>query len=127
MKLAKVRYTGPMRSHMRKGVEGKLYKFSKPTGTESRWVPVENIDDALEFANQDVFDVEWTPQGEIARRVGRQVSSARDALTELSYRQKQRLTTSLGLEVAGNSKEEELDDALQPAVEEMVNNLTQGR
>lgn len=118
MKFAQVQYTGPMRTHNRKGKSGEMYHFNSPTGERgSNEVPVSVLEDAYEFAEQDVYDIEWTAQGEVARRVGRQASSARDALTDLSYRQKQRLTSALGLDVQGNSKEDDLDEALEPAVE----------
>lgn len=128
MKFAQVQYTGPMRTHNRKGESGEMYHFNSPTGGGvSNEVPVSVLEDAYEFAEQDVYDVEWTAQGEVARRVGRQASSARDALTELSYRQKQRLTSALGLDVQGNSKEDELDEALEPAVEKMIEGLNNQR
>lgn len=105
-----------------------MYHFGSHTGENaSDWVPVSVLEDAYDFAEQDVYDVDWTAQGEVARRVGRQASSARDALTDLSYRQKQRLTSALGLDVQGNSKEDELDEALEPAVEKMIEGLNNQR
>lgn len=123
MKLADVSYHGPMRSATRYGEEGTYYKFRNPMGGDPQPEAVYNLHDALRFAEQDVFEVDWTVQGEVARRVGRQVQSAQDAMRELSYRQKQRLTTALNLDVKGNSKEEELDEALEPAVEEMLQQI----
>lgn len=128
MKFAQVRYTGPMRTHNRKGTYGEMYHFNSPSGEgSSNEVSVSVLEDAYEFVEQDVYDVEWTAQGEVVRRVGRQASSARDALTDLSYRQKQRLTSALGLEVPGNSKEDELEEALEPAVEKMIEGLNNQR
>lgn len=123
MKYAEVSYHGPMRSMNRYGTEGTYYKFQNPMGGEPRPEPVYNLEDALNFAKQDVFEVDWTVQGEVARRVGQQVSSAQDAMRELSYRQKQRLTTALELDVRANSKEDELEEALEPAVEEMLSQI----
>ena len=123
MKFAEVSYHGPMRSANRHGEEGAYYKFRNPMGGEPQPEPVYNLNDALSFAKQDVFEVDWTVQGEVARRVGRQVQNAQDSMRELSYRQKQKLTTALGLDVQGNSPEEELDEALEPAVEKMLKQI----
>lgn len=89
-------------------------------GGEPRSTPVENIHDALEMEKQDVFDVDWTVQGEVLKRVGGQISNTKEALSSLSYRQKQKLISVLGLNVRGNSPEEELEEALEPVVEEMI-------
>lgn len=120
MKVADVRYTGPMRSSSHKGPSGKRYLFKNPMGGDPRPTPIHSLEDALKFAQQDVFEVDWSVQGEVARRVGPQATNAQDALRELSYRQKQRLTSALDLDVKGNSKEDELERALEPAVEEMI-------
>lgn len=126
MKIADITYTGPMRSQHRRGATGTEYRFRSPMGGEPTPVEVNSVRDALEFAKQDVFDVDWTVQGEVARRVGTKASDASEALSELSYRQKQKLTTALGLNVKGNSKEEDLEQALEPAVEEMIHNIERG-
>lgn len=124
MKIADVRYTGTMRSNMRKGEEGTLYKLRNPMGGEPIPEPVYNLHDALNFERVDELQVDWTVQGEVARRVGRQASNAKDALTSLSYRQKQRLVKALGMEdVKGNAPEEELEEALQPVVDEMMTQM----
>lgn len=123
MKYAEIRYTGPMRSVHRKGESGKEYRFSNPMGGSPRPVPVHNLQDALALDKQDVFDADWTVQGEVARRVGPSATDAHEALTGLSYRQKQKLTTALNLDVKGNAKEDELEEALEPAVDEMLTNV----
>lgn len=123
MKFAEVKYTGSMRSAHRKGADGARYRFRNPMGGNPAPVSVRNLEDALSFAEQDVFEVDWTVQGEVARRVGKHASDAQEALGGLTYRQKQRLTTALGLDVQGNSKEEELEEALEPAVDEMIRQI----
>lgn len=123
MKIARARYTGTMRSHTRNCPSGESYKFRNPMGGEPRWEDIGSVADALDLEEQNVFDVEWTTQGEVARMVGSQVETAKDALEELSYRQKQKLTTALDLDVKGNSPEEELEEALEPAVQGMVKQL----
>lgn len=120
MKVAEVTYSGTMRSHNRVGRDGNIYNFKNPMGGEPRSTPVENIHDALEMEKQDVFDVDWTVQGEVLKRVGGQISNTKEALSSLSYRQKQKLISVLGLNVRGNSPEEELEEALEPVVEEMI-------
>lgn len=122
MKYAEISYVGPMRSVFRKGESGTEYRFRSPMGGNPRPVAVHNLQDALSLAEQDVFEVDWTVQGEVAKRVGPSASNAKDALADLSYRQKQRLTSTLNLDVKGNAKEDELEEALEPAVEEMLTN-----
>ena len=39
---------------------------------------------------------------------------------DLSYRQKQKMVSALGLEVKGNAPKEELEEALEPVVAEMA-------
>lgn len=121
MKYAQVTYHGPMRSHHRRGPSGETYHWTANSSDSSTVVDVESLADAQAFERQDVFDVRWTPQGEVARRVGPRAQDAHTVLTELSYTQKQKLVSALDLDVAGNSKEEELEEALEPVVEEMIN------
>lgn len=124
MKVAKVTYRGRMRSHNRKGVDGTTYHFNKPVSGEATTLPVYSLEDARRFEKQDdTFEVEYTAQGQVARMVGDSISNASSVLKELSYRQKQRLTSGLNLDVKGNAPEEELDEALEPAVEEMTEQI----
>lgn len=124
MKIAEVRYTGTMRSNMRKGRDGTLYKFRNPMGGEPIPEPVNSLQDALDFEQVDELEVDWTVQGEVARRVGNHASNAKDALAAMSYRQKQKLVKALGPEgVKGNAPEDELEEALQPVVEEMMTQM----
>lgn len=113
-----------MRSHNRKGPSGATYHFTNPVSGEPTTLAVHSLEDARQFEQQDeTFDVEYTAQGQVARMVGDSVANAGSVLKELSYRQKQRLTSSLNLEVKGNAPEEELDEALAPAVEEMTEQI----
>ena len=121
MKYAEVNYDGPMRTAQRRGPSGEMYHFTANSSDSATTTDVESLEDALMFAKQDVFNVDWTPQGEVARRVGPRAQDAHSVLTELSYTQKQKLVSTLNLDVAGNSKEEELEEALEPVVEEMLN------
>jgi hypothetical protein len=117
-----------MRTHNRKGPSGERYHFTNPVDGEPTEVPVYSFEDARHFERQDdTFDTSWTAQGRVARMVGDSVSDAASVLKELSYRQKQRLTSSLNLEVKGNAPEDELDEALQPAVEEMTEQIDNTR
>lgn len=120
MKYAEVNYDGPMRTAQRRGPSGESYHFTANSSDSTTTTDVESLEDALMFAKQDVFNVSWTPQGEVARRVGPRAQDAHGVLTELSYTQKQKLVSTLNLDVAGNSKEEELEEALEPVVEEML-------
>lgn len=114
-----------MQSHYRRGPSGRRYRFDNPTTTESPWVDVHTVDDARDLErNDDVFEIEWTVQGEVTRSIGDEVSDAADALKDLTYRQKQRLTTALGLDVSGNADEARLDDELKPAVQDMAESMT---
>lgn len=124
MKLAEVRYTGTMRSNMRKGTNGNVYKFRNPMGGEPIPEPVYVLRDALDFEQVDELEVDWTVQGELAKRVGVKASNAADALKEMSYRQKQKLVSALEPEgVKGNAPEEELEEALQPVVEQLTTQM----
>lgn len=122
MKVATVTYNGRMRSENRTGPSGTSYHWRQSDNGSSE-VSVSSLEDAERFESLGVFSVEWTPQGKVARMAGDTVSGANSVLKELSYRQKQRLTSALDLEVKGNAPEEELDEALGPAVEEMTDTI----
>lgn len=127
MKLAEVRYVGPMRSHQRRGPSGEQYKFRNPMGGDARPVAVDSLRDAQALADNDVFDVSWTPQGEVAKRLGGSVQTATTALKDISYRKKQKLVTALDADVKGNAPESELEAALEPMVEELVTEMEHQR
>lgn len=118
MKIAEVTYTGTMRTQTARG-----YRFKSPSSRNRLPTDVDSVSDAEWFETQDVYDVEWTPQGKLARQVGDQVSSAQEALEQLGYRQKQRLVKAWEVNVKANAGEEELDEALEPVAEEMVKEM----
>lgn len=124
MKVATVTYQGRMRTHNRKGPSGETYHFTNPSSGAPTEQVVQSLEDARHFEQQDdTFDVDWTAQGRVARMVGDSVADAGSVLKNLSYRQKQRLTSSLNLDVKGNAPEEELNEALEPAVQEMTEQI----
>lgn len=119
MKLATVTYNGEMRSHYRKGPSGERYHFDNPPGSDPIPVAVGSVEDARSLADQDVFEVEWTAVGHFARTVGESAKDAGLTLKDMSYRQKQKLVSTLDLDVAGNAPEDKLDQAIKPAVDEL--------
>lgn len=123
MKVATARYTGRSRSHNRSGSSGNVYHWNLNDSGESTEVDIPSVQDAEEFDQLGIFDVEWTPQGKVARMTGDTIRGASSVLKDLSYREKQRLTSALNLDVKGNAKEEELTQALAPAVEEMTDEI----
>jgi len=125
MKVATAQYTGRSRSHNRTGPSGNEYRFTRTVDGEPRAVAISTVEDAERFETLGVFDVEWTAQGKLARMAGDSVQEAGSLLKDLSYREKQRLTSALNLEVKGNAPEEELTEALAPAVEEMTDSIEQ--
>jgi hypothetical protein len=120
MKVANVTYAGTMRSDNRRCPSGEIYRFRNPMGGSPTPISVESLQDAEYFEGNDIFEVEWTAQGEILRQINGPASSAKDALMDLSYRQKQKMVSALGLEVKGNAPKEELEEALEPVVAEMA-------
>lgn len=121
MKLAEVRYVGPMRSHIRTAPSGQDYTFRKGQGdAPDVLAPVSVLEDASAFDRMEQFEVEWTTRGQLLRRVAGPVDDATEVIADLSYRQKQRLVQALGIDVSANSSEEELEAALQPVAEEMA-------
>jgi len=123
MKVATVKYTGRGRSHNRSGPSGTEYRWSNRVSGESTAVNVAHVEDAERFESLGGFDVEWTPQGKLVRMAGDTFTEAGALLKDLSYREKQRLTSALDLEVKGNAPEDELTEALAPAVEEMTDEI----
>lgn len=120
MKVAEVCYVGPMRSHIRHGPSGERYHFKNPMGGDARPLAVSSVRDAKALAENDVFEVEWMPAGELASTVGGAAKSAGKALKDMTYRQKQKLVSSLDADVKGNAPESELEAALEPMVEELL-------
>lgn len=121
MKVADVYYDGRSLRHSRRGPTDERYNFSRGQGGAPD-VPaeVESITDALYFDRTEDFRVEWTALGHVARQ-----SQALDApssgieamLTDMGYRQKQKLAKRLGLKAHGT--EDELTERLQPEIERL--------
>lgn len=119
MKVATVTYQGEMRSHYRRGASGERYNFDNPPGSDPLPVAVSSVKDARKMAENDVFDVEWTAVGHFARTVGESAKNAGMSLKDMSYRQKQKLVKTLDIDIAGNAPEDELNEAIEPVVEEL--------
>jgi hypothetical protein len=119
--VAKARYTGQDRTHSRRGPSGKRYRFQRmQTGdTDYEWVEIEDAQDAEALADNESFAVEWTAIGTVMRKFDDAKQAVSDGLDDLPYTEKQQLSTALDLDVAGNAKEEELDEALAPVVEDL--------
>jgi hypothetical protein len=121
MKLATVYYTGDNRRHSRRGPSGERYNWSRGThGASDTPASVESVKDALHFAGLDVFRVEWTGVGRVAKMsqaLEEPADGISSMLSDMGYRQKQALAKNLGLKAGG--KEEELDARLRPEVEKL--------
>lgn len=118
MNVAKARYTGRMRSATRKTPQSNTYTFHTYTGEvdESReWVDIDDVDDARWLDEQSGIEVEWNPVGRLKAQAGDVTS----ALSEMAYNQKQKLVAELDLDIAGNSAEDDLEDAIREHVDEM--------
>jgi len=121
MKVATAYYTGPQRSHNRRGPSGQQYHFSKGAkGAPDVPAEVDSVKDALYLDERGVFDVEWTAIGQVVR-LSKSLESPADEieamLSDMGYRQKQKLASNLGLKAGG--KEDELDERLRPEVERL--------
>ena len=123
MKVAKARYTGPMRSQKRRGPSGTKYHFSNPPGSDGIWVAISSVEDAEKFESLSVFDVKWTIRGRASRSLGDRVTNATSAVTDFSDRQKERLVSALNLDVSKTSEKSQLEKELEPAVEEMAQQM----
>lgn len=121
MKLADVYYTGPGRHKQRRGPSGERYRFTVGSnGAPDVPAPVESVRDAIYFAEHDVFRVEWTPLGRVAKAsttLEGPASGVDAMLDEWGYRTKQQLAKSLGLNAGGS--EEEIEDRLGPEIERL--------
>lgn len=128
MKVADVYYEGRSLRHSRRGPTDERYHFSKGQGgVPDSPAPVESITDAMYFDATEDFRVEWTALGHVARQ-----SQALDApttgiesmLTDMGYRQKQKLAKRLGIKAHGT--EDELTERLEPEMkrlQEQMENL----
>jgi hypothetical protein len=120
MKYAEVRYTGPMNSKNVRGPSGETYRLTNPMGGTPSPVGVSSMRDLAHFErNGSVYDVDWTPTGEIARRLKDPVKSAADVLTEVGYHEKKRIAKALGAETSSHPTQEELNEELEPVVQDL--------
>lgn len=121
MKVATVYYEGRQRRHSRRGPSDERYHFAKGSrGAPDQPAEVESVKDALFFGRLDNFRVEWSAVGRIAQlsqELERPADDIEAMLTEMGYRQKQRLAKSLGISAGGT--EDELEDRLRPEVERL--------
>lgn len=122
MKVAEVRYTGRSRRHSRRGPSDERYRFQRTTSDSTDTTEdVHKVEDALYFERKGVFEVDWTPLGQLVKRTDGPLSEVEQALTQMGYRQKQQLAQSLGLKASG--KEEELEERLKPEVERLQESM----
>ena len=123
MKVAKARYTGPMRSQKRRGPSGTQYHFSNPPGSDGIWVPVASVEDAEKFDSLPVFDVTWTLRGRASRSFGDRLTHTKDAVADFASRRKEWLVSALNLDVSKTREKSQLEQELEPAVEEMAQHM----
>lgn len=121
MKFADVYYEGRQMRHSRRGPSDQRYHFKRGT-SDTKDIParVDSVKDALYFARTEIFRVEWTAVGQVARasmELEAPASEIEAMLSDLGYRQKQRMAKRLGLNAGG--KEEELDERLRPEIEQL--------
>lgn len=87
-------------------------------GGEPVPVSLDSVVDALHFDDQgSPFVVEWTAVGLLVRSAKPPV----DALKELGYRQKQKVAKQF--DIRANQSEEDLEEELQPYVEQLENKI----
>lgn len=125
MKIATVYYEGRQRRHSRRAPSDQRYNFAKGSmGAPDTPADVRSVQDALYFDSEETFRVEWTPAGKVAK-LAQGLEGATDGieamLSEMGYRQKQRLAQSLGLSAGGS--EEELTERLYPEVERLQDEM----
>lgn len=116
MQVAEARYTGRDRSHTRRLPDsGERPTFRRyPDNAEREWTPIESTEDAEYLESLSSFEVRWNTLGRI-KAAGEDVLSAFNG-----YREKQEAVKELGLDVAANSEEEKLEEAIQDHVEELT-------
>lgn len=120
MKVATVKYTGQMQSQTVRCPSGTQYSLSNPMGGSPVETDVTSVEDAVWFERRsDVYDLEWTATGELAKKVHQPATDAKEAIEEIGYHTKKRIAGSLGLDVSNNPKQEELDEELEEAVDDL--------
>lgn len=125
MQIAQVQYTGPMRTKITRAPSGRQYHFQHITGgnEEAGMASISDAADARYFEKKEVYDVKYTGPGQLISAVDEPLNSVEAMLGDMAYRQKQRLVSSLGLDVAGNASEEEFDQALEPAIKDLQRSM----
>lgn len=119
MKIADVRYNGPMRSTHRHGPSGETYYLQRIQGQPAtEWVPVYQVEDAARFDRTDSLEVRWTSVGALIREVGVPIREIGAHMKDLSYRQKQKVAKALG--VKANKPESELEAAVMEAADALI-------
>ena len=124
MELAKVTSTSGARVRTHTAPSQEKYTFKHYTH-DTHWVSVDNVEDAVYFDENDSFAVQWTPAGRIARAARGPVSSVKDVLSRLDYREKQKLAKDSGIKA--NQSEEELEAELQETVEQLAEQIERQR
>lgn len=115
MKIATITYTGNTRQKTHRGPSGRQYVFgSTDTATDS-------VEDAEFFDDKPNYNVDWTTVGMLARRYADGYSSAKKALSEMGYRQKQKLAKAAG--VQANQAEEDLEEELEEFAEQLQHDM----
>lgn len=112
MKVAEVVYGGPMTPHVYRTPRGERYRF-----VPGRPEPLESLEDAEWFKQQDGFDVEWTVHGDVLRTAGGSIDDLQAYLQDVGYREKQKLAQLVGIKA--NQSDEELTAELEDAVDDL--------
>lgn len=125
MKIADVYYEGHGRRHSRRAPSDERYNFQKgQRGAPDRPAEVHSVKDALYFARNETFRVEWTAAGKVAEVSQELEAPANEIgamLSDMGYRRKQQLAKQLGLSAGG--KEDELDERLRPEIEQLQQSM----
>lgn len=124
MKIADVTYTGKKTYARYRGPSGERYVFASGTPTGTATVTVESYVDAKKFESCGGYEVNWSKFGQTVNSAGGSVGSVSQTLSEMVYQQKQTLAASLGM--SGKGSEEDLDERLRPAIEELQEEMEGG-
>lgn len=127
MKVAQVAYTGPMQSKNVTGPSGESYNLQHPMGGDPIPVDVHSLED-MEFfeRNDSVYDIEWTAQGELAKRTAGPVTNAKEVLEDIAYHQKRSLVSTFNLDPESQS-EDDIDEVLEDEIETLEKQMTTQR
>lgn len=112
MKLADVTCDAKSRRSTHRLPSGRKYLFRSGQSTE-----VTELEDARYFEDQVGYTVDWTARGRFVSQIAGSDDSVAEALESFGYRAKQELAKTVG--VAANQSEEELDEELQEAAEDL--------